>query len=311
MREDSRRRPINAATSITISLVLGLAALAAFAQQGGPPETIRALPAAANPPPDAVEAERMEKEKIPEPPAKGQSKGRVLPTAAAPPPDIAAAEQAAKQEIPPPPGKARPEALLEKIQSRPGGAKRVDDAKQGKGPMKSQGRSGDSTSSVLETVGAFLMMQAEAGDTFTLDLTPQVAGSDGRHTGLYSSSPYGYASARGALVSYYYPSNSSIYLQAGSFSPFAYQVSNPYVYSVVNVPADGWYIINVNALLYAPTLNIHHYEGGSYVLLENMPKQPGWADYPTLQYLTAGTHYFYFVLTGSGHVSRVSYDSYP
>jgi len=346
MRENIKKRHIDVARSIAIVLLLGVSGSAAVAQQGGPPETIRALPSATNPPPDAVELdqrarenipnppgkgqskgrvlpaaaspppdvmelERRAKDKIPDPPAKGQGKGHVLPAAATPPPDSAEAAQAAKQEMPSPPGKAGSEALLDKIGARPGGAERVEAAKQGKAPLKSQGRSAESTSSVLKIMGNFLMEQAEAGETFTLDLTPQVSGSLGQHRGLYSSSPYGYATAYGAVASPSYPSNSMIYLRAFTFSQLAHQVSNPFISSAVDIPADGWYIIDINAYASGSDVNIHHYEGSSFVLLENMPGQSGWADYPTLQYLTSGRHYFYFVFTGSAYVSRISYDSYP
>lgn len=341
------RRRTGAAISIRIGFVLGLSAsFAAVAQQGGPSDAIRTLPAAASPPPDAVELEQRAKEKIPDPPGKGQSKGRVLPAAASPPPDVAEMErraaekipdppakgqsrgrvlpvaaapppdaaeagQTGKREIPPPPGKAKSEELLEKVRSRPGGAERVDAAKQSKVPARIQRRSGETSSLILEKLSNFVIKQAEAGETFTLDLMPQVSGTNGQHRGLYSSLPYGYATAYGAVVSPAYPSNSMIYLPASNFSQFGHQVSNPLISSTVNIPADGWYIININAYIGGGNVNIHHYEGNSYVLLESMPGQSGWADYPTLQYLTAGYHYFYFVLTSSAYVSRVSYDSYP
>lgn len=302
---------MNAAKLLAIGLVLGLGVPAALAQQGGPPDTIRSLPAAAGPPPEAAQADRMAKEQIPEPPAKGQSKGRVLPAATTPPPDAVAAQRAAAQEIPPPPERARSDELLEKIRARPGGPERIEAAGKGRAPEKLQGRSGESTSVLFETLSNFVIERADAGDTFTLDLTPQVSGSYGQHRGLVSSSPSGAAYAYGAYIANWTPTNSSIYLVAYRNDNFAHQVSNPFIMAYANIPADGWYIVNVNANIYAPNLNIHHYENGNYVLLENMPKQSGWADYPTLQYLTAGYHYFYFVLTGSGYVSRVSFDSYP
>ncbi len=293
-----------------LGLLILLAAVPALAQQQGGAEKIRALPAAASPPPEAAAEERLAAEKIPEPPAKGNAHGRALPAAASPPPE-AAAEQAAQQEIPAPPGRANAAQLVEKIRARPGGAERADAAKQGKAPGKGQSGQGQSTSNVMKTLGSFLLSDARAGETFTLDLTPQVSGTTGAHSGLYSSSPYGFVNFYGARVTNWTPRNSYVYLSASANSGLGYQVTNPYVYSGFNAPADGWYIININAIVYGSNLTIRHYESGSYVVLEDFPRQSGWADYPMLQYLTAGYHYFYFVLPGGGYVSRISYDSYP
>jgi hypothetical protein len=270
------------------------------------------LPAAASPPPEAAAEERLAAEKIPEPPAKGKAHGRVLPAAASPPPEAVAAEQAAQQEVAAPPGRANAAQLVEKIRARPGGAERADAAKQGKAPGKGQSGQGQSTSNVMKTLGSFLLSDARAGETFTLDLTPQVTGTDGRHAGLHSGSPYGYAYLYGAYVASWTPRNSYVFLYPYQVAGLGHQVTNPFVYFVVNVLADGWYIVNVNASLYSGSnLTIQHYEAAGYVVLEDIPIQSGWADYPTLQYLTTGYHYFYFVLPNGGYVSRISFDSYP
>ena len=295
-----------------LGLVMLLAAVPALAQGQGGADKIRALPAAASPPPEAAAEEARAAEKIPEPPAKGKGKGRVLPAAASPPPEAVAAEQAAQQEVAAPPGRANAAQLVEQIRARPGGAERADAAKQGKAPGKGQSGQGQSTSNVMKTLGSFLLSDARAGETFTLDLTPQVSETSGAHSGLYSSNPYGHAYLFGAYVSYWTPQNSYVYLYPYQVAGLGHQVTNPFVNAYFNAPADGWYIVNINASLNSGSnLTIQHYEAGSYAVLEEIPPQSGWADYPTLQYLAVGYHHIYFVLPNGGYVSRISFDSYP
>lgn len=302
-----------ASIAATATVAIGfIFALTAIAQPGGPP---RELPAAAQPPADAVEAENEAKRRIPPPPPKGKAKGagRVLKASPKPPPDVAAEQQAGRPEqVPAPPGRTRVEALADKVRARPGGRERVDAAKERIPPGKLKRPSaGLSLERAIDGIIGLIVPAAHAGETFTLDLTPQVNTSTGAHAGLRSSTPYGIAYFYGARVYYYRPRNDSIYMSASAYSALGHQVTNPYVSLTVNIPTDGWYIANINSYAFTTaTVDILHYENGP-VLLEQLPRASGWADYPTLQYLSAGYHYFYWVLPGGGYVSGVSVDSYP
>lgn len=240
----------------------------------------------------------------------GAQEIRALPAAASPPPEAADAEQTAQQKIPAPPGRAKRAQLIEKIRARPGGAERVDAARQGRAPGKVQSRSEPSTSNVMKTLGSLLVSDAQAAVRFQVDLTPRVTRPDGRHTGLYSSNHDGYALFWGAVINAWTPNNSYVRLDDSSLVALGLQVTNPTVFSSVTVPADGWYIVNINANTFGSNLRIYHWETGNYVLLAKPPPQVGWADYPMAQFLIAGTHYFYFVLPNGGYVSRISYYSW-
>lgn len=300
-----------------ISLVAMLAAALAAslspaaAQQPGAQGEIRSLPAAASPPPDVAEQMKLEKQKIPPPPPRGKGAGKALPAAAAPPPDVAQMIEEEKRKVPNPPGKARQEALLEIIKKRPGGAERVDKARRGYRPDNpGQGRPTSAVDHVLRGIGSVFVREAHAGQTFTLELTP-ATDAGGRHASLYSSTPYGRANFYCALVNSYDPSNDRIRLLRFTSSAIGSSCANPYVYLHTNIPAAGYYIININAYSYAP-VTIRHYAGsGQYPVLETLPQLSGWADYPTLQYLQPGYHTFYFVLPNGGYVSRLTVDSYP
>lgn len=170
---------------------------------------------------------------------------------------------------------------------------------------------------LLELLAALNPLYAEpahaAGETFFVELTPQVDGSTGRHAGLYTSSPYAYAQVYGARVYSYDPSNDRIRLFAsdGSGSGLG-TFTRPYAYLRLNLSSDGWYIVNANLYAYGSEIELRHYQGSTpYTLVETFARQSGWADYPSLQYLEAGYHHFYYVLPGGGFLARLAVDSYP
>ena len=294
-----------------IVATLALVAFPAAAQQGGSQKDIRSLPASAEAPPDVAEQMKRDKEKIPEPPAKGKGKGKALPASATPPPDVAEQIKRDKEKIPNPPGKARQADLIEKIKKQPGGAERVDKANRGHKPENpGKAKSTAATDHILRGIASVFISEANAGQTFTLDLTPQT-NSNGSHASLYSSNPYGSATFFCAIVNYYDPNNSRIRLYRSTNSAMGHSCTNPYAYMSVGIPAAGYYIINANAYSYGNTVEIKHYESGSYPTLDTLPRISRWADYPTLQYLQPGTHTFYFLFPNGGFVSRLSVDSYP
>lgn len=289
-----------------------------------------------------VGAERA-REEIPPPPAKGKARaeGRMLKAAKKAPPHAARPGAEEAEEVPAPPPARGKAALVEQIRKRgPEAARRVEKATKGErpGPAKggekaapkpmrqdssreegprSRGEETGRSGRLLELLAALNPLYAEpahaAGETFSVELTPQVDGSTGRHVGLSTSSPYAYAQVYGALVHGYDPSNDRIRLFARDLSAYGLGAfTRPYAYVRVNIPSDGWYIVNANLYTYGNEIELRHYEGSTpYTLVETFARQSGWADYPTLQYLEAGYHYFYYVLPGGGYLARLAVDSYP
>ncbi len=334
-------------TITAVGLVLSFAVAPGLAQQGAAQSDIRSLPSSANPPPDVAEMQKMAAEKIPDPPPKGQGKGnalkasatpppdvaemqklaaqkipdpppkgqgkgKALKASATPPPDVAEMQQEAKKPIPSPPGKAKQLDLIEKISKRPGGAERVDKAKRGHKPDDAgKGQPQSPSTSLLRDVASIFIREANAGETLTIDLTPQVD-SYGNHRGLYNASPRASAYFHCAMVHSGAPNNQRVYLTSGAWAALGWSCNNPYAALSIAIPTAGYYIVNVNAYAFSglPIL-IRHYESGGPTIIETLAWVSGWADYPTLQYLEAGYHNFYFVLPRGGYVSRISVDSYP
>jgi hypothetical protein len=285
-----------------------------------PSDPIRVLPAAAQKPPEVVAEERAAAQEIPPPPAKGRAAGRPLPSQAQAPADVSA-DQAAQPQLervgPPPQRRAGVEALIERVRATPEGRARADAARQGIRPSPPQRTSPpDRPNSaslhldrLIDRALAFLFPAALAGETLTIDLTPQVD-QQGRRAGLHSANPYAYAIFRGAMIYASYPNNDLILIAATNIPSVNHQISSPHVQLVVQIPQDGWYIVNANAMAFA-NVSIRHYQGSAgYVEIASLPRQSGWADYPTLQYLASGNHYFYWLM-GTAYVSRISVDSYP
>ena len=89
-----------------------------------------------------------------------------------------------------------------------------------------------------------------------------------------------------------------------SISSFSTNISHAVVTARVNVPADGWYIINLYGYMYTNSkLDIYHYGGGSALTLidsfDYAGEGYGYYDNPTLVELAAGGHYFHLVSAGT------------
>lgn len=217
----------------------------------------------------------------------------MLPSVAAPPEDIAALEQELAQKIPRPPARKSVTALVEEISQRPGQAEKLEATKRDGRPGKVQTRS-----------TLTLIYSTEQPEPFSITLTPQMANTKiGAHDGLRLPDGSAYAYLLGGLVYWSFPNNDSVYLRRGGF--YDHNTTNPLVYFRFTAPSEGWYTINMNANAYS---NVQLKRGSS--LLEDLPRQTGWADYSSLQYLDAGSHYLQYVMPSGGYVSRLTIDCF-
>jgi hypothetical protein len=257
-------------------------------------------------------------------PAVAQRPLRELPAAANPPPQLEEDAAQAEERIPDPPGRARAEDLIEQIRERPGGRERAEAATNGVRPGGAEqggGRGRQQGANFAEPVFRFLaglrswLIEDAHAQSFSIELTPQV-GSYGRHTGLRSSRPNAYAYFYGGFVNSSQPSNDLVYL-AGSNTTYLTGSSgstHPAALLSVTIPNNGWYIVNMNCYCAYSDTEIRHYDRTSYTLIERIPRQYGWADYPTLEYLSVGTHYFSYATaspTSAMYVSRLTVQSFP
>ncbi len=295
-----------------LGLLILFAAVPALAQKQGGAQKIRVLPAAADPPQQVVEEEKRLQRATPNPPAKGKGVGhKPRPASSEPPASEQALQAQLNRKVPNPPGRANKKRLEDRIRNLPGGNDRADAARGGKPPgAAGQNETGanlskqSSAEGLLAQLRSFFIDDAYAQATLSFDLTPPSNWSSGQ-----GSSAYFY----NALVGSGLPNNSYVLTGPYNFSNVGGSTQTPIMALYLSVPSDGWYIINMNAFTNgANTLSVRHYEGGSYPVIATFAMQTSaYADYPMLEYLSAGMHYFYFAMTSYTYVSRISVDSYP
>jgi len=322
--------------AVATMVVIGLLVAVPVAAQGASSSEDRVLPAAASPPPDVAEDEKQEKVKPPQAgkratvaelaqkikgqkggpekleKAKAKQTGTARAAAVRPPKDVEEDEKQAKVKPPQAGKRASAAALAAQVRKQPGGAAKVDKAKGGKKPGK-QSSLLDRAKDLLAELNPFRAEEARAGATYTLTLTPQLDNYGRRFS---SSNPRGYAYFYGARFSYWNPSNSYARLNGRSrtwASGVTSVNSGPAVWVGFSVPTTGWYIVSTNMVASAD-IELRHYESGPYVLLQTFPSRSGAVDYPSMQYLTAGWHYFVWRFKDTyrgGYIYRITVDSYP
>lgn len=268
-------REICLALTARLALLVLTLALPAWAQSGREGTEIRELPASAQPPPEAAELEKLRGKKIPDPP-----------------------------------GSASVVALVEKIKLQPGGIARLDKARQGVRPDRErQSWLGDGAS-FLSALNPLQVQVAYAATPFAVELTPKVDAL-GAHASLSSSSPDVKAYFQEAWVDGYNTNSSWVFLfRPGAVTDPTSTASNPHVWLACSIPTDGWYILNANASG-SKTVTLLHWKGTSFAYVQSFTPSALWNDYPSLQYLKAGSHNFYYVFPGMVRVSRLSVRSYP
>ena len=217
----------------------------------------------------------------------------MLPSVAAPPEDLAALEKELAQKIPRPPARKSVTELVDEISRRPGQAEKMEATKRG-------GRPGNVQTRATLT----LSYSTDKPEPFSITLSPQMADVKlGARDGLRSPDGSAYAYLLGAMVYWSFPNNQAVYLRRGNF--YDHNTTNPLAYFRVTVPGEGWYTINMNAYAHS---NVQLKRGSA--LLEDLPRQAGWADYSSLQYLEQGSHYLQFVMPSGGYVSRLTVDCF-
>jgi hypothetical protein len=304
--------------------------IAAEKQQRG--TDIRVLPAAESPPP---EISRME-EKVPAAPsarssreelierlrkqpgalervrkAKSGKPGKLRLATASPPPEVRKLEEAAVVKVPKL-LQERPnlEELLEKIRKQPKGIERIDLAKKGRRPgQRSHLERGES---ILAGLNPFRIDIAQAAESFTLKLKPRTDRRC-RLSGLESGSTH-LLNFFGGNITPNKPTNGNIWFES---SP-NWKSDRPLPFALlrVRIPANGWYI--VSCLAYAhhfpAEIILKHYHWGGTIQLEIFNQEQGvyaYTEYPTLQYLEMGNHYFTWHFQKAGYLSMISVVSFP
>ena len=228
--------------------------------------------------------------------------GRALPAQAEAPPAPPGLEP--EQDVPDPPADRRPtrQRLIERIQELPGGTEWVEEARQRarRGAPSVRVRRGDGESGPavhLETGG--VPAAGEALQDWSVALTPaSPSTTDANMYGVGVLDPY---------WSDYWRLYAST-----SWSSLGYSVAGSYLVLRINVPADGWYIVNLyGRFSSADQLVVKRHAGsGSWETLETFNydgMSSGWYDNPVLLELAAGWHYLYWQATeGIFEVSEVN-----
>ena len=254
--------------------------------------------------------ERLEKAK------KGVKTGELAASDSLPP-----EMRAMKEQKTPPAPKDRPSMaeLEEIIKQQPGGPERLEKAKKGEKPAKAPGQQSSlgKLGSSLARLNPFRVCVANAGQTYTQVLQPTVNTSTGGHAGLKRPSDWTMLMVGGANITYDYPNNYSFYIEPRSttyWDPVTpCSRSNPSVTLQMIVPREGWYVVSLNGYS-ASRIKLYHSTASGNVLLNDFPSLATAAlrRCPTLQYLSAGTHYFNWVAcTSYIRVDNVTVDSSP
>ena len=207
------------------------------------------------------------------------------------PPDVLEEEQLRSQG-PAPGQRQRPtlKTLLEKIRQRPGGQDILDEAKRRGARI---GMNTDDSGSSLSWLNPFRLRNAEAQGTVSATHDPSNDWSGG-YGGVYFYS---------AVTGRYYSTQSYAWLYPKSVSSYGHKLTNPYAYLYINVPSDGWYIVNVEA-----------YNGGPVTLMHSSSTVDTWDhtgdtdthSFPAVVELSAGNHYFYYMFETSTKVYEVN-----
>ena len=227
--------------------------------------------------------------------AKGGSKGKALQGGAqrTDPPGLQEKKQRDQQVGNPTPGRPTREQLLQRIP-----AAAIEKAKQGK-PQASNRSFGE----LLASLNPLRTVTVHAASTSVANF----------NSALYTSSPYAYGAMYGAFVDYRTKTgnyqqtyNWTITLSDGT-------KTNMFARFYAYAPSDGWYIVSAKAYAYG-AVKIARRQSGLFVVLATVARQAGWANYPTLQYLTTGYHDFYFVGAAYGgsyfYVDQLSLTSF-
>ena len=223
--------------------------------------------------------------------AKAGSKGKALQGAAqqADPPGLAEKKQRDKQVGNPTPGRPTREQLLQRIAPAA-----IEKAKQGK-PQASNRSFGE----LLASLNPLRPVKVHAQSTSVANF----------NSALYTGSPYARGSMWGTVVDMY--TRNRNYQSTYEYTMKLSDGTSTRLFARFDTyaPSSGWYIVSANAWAY-DAVKISRWSGSGFVVLDTVARQSGWANYPTLQYITEGYHYFYFSTTAYGgkwlYINRMS-----
>jgi hypothetical protein len=235
------------------------------------------------PPPEVQQAEKMAKERIPNPPTQRSSvqdlgRKKMKRTSKTPPPEAIEAEKIARERVTHSRQKRLSVSeLKEKLKSTPQGREKLEMINKGQRPT-----------SLLETekgfsltwLNPFNVSEAQAGVfSVTLDNTNSFSARPSAFAYMYNVTLYDGANSRQWPIINRSSSN------------------NGRVMIIASIPTEGWYLINILAGYQGQARLEHPSERGIIEIIEtwdftNSPYSTN--DYLTVQYLSPGTHYFYF-----------------
>jgi hypothetical protein len=201
-----------------------------------------------------------------------------------------------EEEMGPPPEQTprqRPtrESLLEKIRQMPGGKELLEEARK-RGARIGMAKPVEPEPS-LSWLNPLRVKVAEAQSSFSMTLTPDSP---------FSSSPYGSLYALGSRVGGTLPNTSVLLYKINYSATVGTSISQPSVSFTFDAPADGWYIVNIEAG--GAQASLKHYEGGTWTTVQSWSYSgsSGTLSYPALLELTTGRHNFYWVSSSTVYV---------
>ena len=338
MKRFEKGSPICLPALLVVGLVAGwmvvelIRVTSSEAQRAPEKPAFRKIPASPGPP---LETQQMEQEQkdLPPPPqqrstvqeleqqllnlpggremiekARVNRRDKVIAASPGPPPEVQQLEEEQKQLPPPPQQRPTVQELEQQLLNLPGGREMIEKAKRGERPT---GMKWDGAGSFLSWLNPFRVTEAEAGATFTLTLSHTLNASS--QYNLYSSSPYGSVYIYGSRESNATPSStwSTIPRSTKNWGDGTSETLQGYVDMFVGLPADGWYIVSLNAST-SGSVSLRHYEKGEvYPVLQMWTLGNGYKNYPYIAYFAAGTHAFYWTFSANAYVTRMTVDSYP
>ena len=168
----------------------------------------------------------------------------------------------------------------------------------------------DGLNAFLSCMNPFRVEDAEAGTPFTLTLSHTLNRSSKYN--LSSASPYGLAHFFGVWEGSEAPSNTSSYISRSTqnWGDSTSETLQGYVVMSATLPADGWYIVSLNACT-PGIVSLRHYEGGAYPVLQAWTLGVFYKDYPHMAYFSAGTHHFFWSFSDWAYVTHMTVNSYP
>jgi hypothetical protein len=278
-------------------LVPALLVAAVASAQQIPPR----LPASASPPPEIQRAQEAQART-----EQAQKERRALPATPTPPPqqqEIDKLRQQLPEQAATPPTPPSREEILQKLRELPGGAERLEEAKRRGAripdrpspPTSWRGR-------VVEVLAWLNPLHVETAQAQTPSYSVSLTAAN-----PYVSTPFAFIGFSGVEV--WCQNCRSLFPQGTALTDRAY------AYVGINVPANGWYILNFSGWGWNSKALLAHWSASGWqsVATWDFSSQTATAGvylaYPALLELGAGTHYFILRAT-QGTMAFNSFQAY-